>query len=380
MVVHDLDATHSAFVRRAHLFDFISRGEFGKEIINELLPEGQGLLYEKALWDYKSELPTPPVGSNTSERDKQTYSLKMAEVVKDAVSFYNSYGGYIIVGVDDQTREISGFSGHFDCGDLSKKILGVTRHEVDCHFALHDIETKQGQHQLGVLFIPRRSYTKNPAQFMRDAPVSDTGKQAYKKNQIYFRFGDECRPAQTSEDYGLLCGAGRREFSFAEEFRRSLILTNNLGPRDPGFIKFIGREAYLKELWRWLCDGFMPVKLLAGIGGVGKTTLAREFSEGLIRNPPTGLEKLIWLSAKKQLYTAILGKYQPTSRVDFSDIRTLLEAILGELCYPTNKIDPEWSVQELAEECIGALRVFPSLLIIDDVDSLEPMQQQEVFR
>jgi hypothetical protein len=236
----------------------------------------------------------------------------------------------MIVGVDDQTRAICGFSGRFDCGDLAKKVLGATRHEVDCHFALRNIKTNQGQHTLGVLFIPRRPYSKNPAQFMRDAPTSDTGKQAYKKNQIYFRFADECRAAQTSEDYGFLCGAGRHEFSFAEEFRGSLILTNSLGPRDPGFIKFIGREAYLKELWRWLCDGFMPIKLLAGIGGVGKRTLPREFSEGLIRNPPNGLEKLIWLSAKKQLYTAILGTYQPTSRVDFSDIRTLLARIIHE--------------------------------------------------
>jgi hypothetical protein len=380
MLQEDVRGTHSAFARRSQLFDCICRGELGMEIVNALLPSGQGLLYEKALWDYKSELPTSPVDAKTTESDKQAYNLKMAEIVKDAVSFYNSYGGYIIAGVDDQTRVISGFAGRFDCGDLSKKALGATRHEIDCHFALHDIETPEGPRTLGILFVPRRPYSKSPAQFLRDAPISDTGKQAYKKNQIYFRFGDECRAAQTSEDYGFLCGAGRRELSFAQEFRRSHVLTNNLGPRDPGFIKFIGRETYLKELWRWLCDGFMPIKLLAGIGGVGKTTLAREFAEDLIRNPPTGLEKLIWLSAKKQLYTAILGEYRPTSRVDFSDIRTLLEAILGELSYPINEIDPEWSVQELADECVKALRMFPSVLIVDDVDSLEPMQQQEVFQ
>jgi len=376
----DLGVTKSAFVKRSRLFDYICRGELGEEIVDELLPEGQGLLYEKALWDYKADLPTAPSGSSVTDADRSTYNLGMAEIVKDAVSFYNSYGGYIIAGVDDRTREVCGFSGRFDCNDLAKKIFGATRHDIDCHFALHDVETTQGSHTLGILFIPRRPYSRNPAQFLRDAPASSTGKQAYRKNQIYFRFGDECKAAQTSEDFGFLCGSGRRELSFIEESKCALILTNNLGPRDPGFIKFIGREAYLKELWRWLCDGFVPVKLLAGIGGVGKTTLAREFAEDLIRNPPNGTEKLIWLSAKKQIYTAILGQYQPTSRVDFWDIRTLLEAVLGELGYPSSTIDPEWSVRELTEECINALRTFPAVLIIDDVDSLEPMQQQEVFQ
>lgn len=86
------------------------------------------------------------------------------------------------------------------------------------------------------------------------------------------------------------------------------------------------------------------------------------------------------LSAKKQFYTAILGKYQPTSRVDFSDLSSLLKAILGELAYAENNIEADWSVQELLEECVLALRMFPALLVIDDVDSLEPMQQQEVFQ
>jgi|SRR5580704_11936835 hypothetical protein len=45
-------------------------------------------------------------------------------------------------------------------------------------------------------------------------------------------------------------------------------------------------------------------------GGVGKTTLAREFAEDLVKNAPVGLEKLIWLSAKKQFYTAILGRWE----------------------------------------------------------------------
>src|SRR5207249_3226547 len=116
------------------------------------------------------------------------------------------------------------------------------------------------------------------------------------------------------------------------------------------------------------------------IGGVGKTTLVREFAKELIKNPPSGLEKLVWLSAKKQLYIAIQDQYQAASRVDFSDLRTLLVAMLLELGYAENNIDPEWSVRELVDECVQALQTSPSLVIIDDVDSLDLPYQQEVFQ
>src|SRR5262249_20711786 len=159
---------------------------------------------------------------------------------------------------------------------------------------------------VGILLIPRRPDSRDAAQFRRDAPVDLNSKQAYKKGTIYFRRSDSCVPAQAAEDFTFLCSPERRKIAGLEESCRLNALDNNLGPRDPGFIKFIGREEYLRELWRWLCDPFSPVKLLAGVGGVGKTTLAREFAEDVITSPPSGLEKVVWLSAKRQLFTAAI--------------------------------------------------------------------------
>jgi KaiC/GvpD/RAD55 family RecA-like ATPase len=75
----------------------------------------------------------------------------------------------------------------------------------------------------------------------------------------------------------------------------------------------------------------LHVRLLTGPGGVGKTTLAREFIEDVIRNAPVGLEHVVWLTAKKQSYQAILGKYSMSARVDFQDVDSLLRALLIEL-------------------------------------------------
>jgi len=369
----------SAFSRRRKLYEFIRNGQHGPEVLDELLPQGQPHLYEKQLWDYKLELPYLPTVRKATEAEKQSYQAGMAEIVKDVVSFYNSYGGYLVIGVGNQPREIVGFERHFDCGDLIRLTLSATRHEVDCHFALIDCETPSGKKRVGLLLIPRRAESMEPAQFLRDAPASDNGKRAYRRNDIYFRQGDECRPAKDSEDYSFLCSQGRRQFLLGTSLGLTTALSNNLGPRDPGFIRFIGREEYLQKLWYWLCEKYKPCKVLTGLGGVGKTTIAREFSEELTRNSPFGLEAVIWLSAKQQFFAAGIDKFMPASRVDFENVDTMLRKLYLELGSPDETLDHEWARDELMEEVVKTLRVMPALVVVDDVDTLEVNDQQDMF-
>ncbi|MGA2345896.1 MAG: AAA family ATPase [Candidatus Sulfotelmatobacter sp.] len=244
---------------------------------------------------------------------------------------------------------------------------------------MHSILANGEKVDIGLLLIPRRPDAVDAAQFRQDAPASANGKIAYRKGQIYLRQGDSSRPAEASEDYSFLCSPDRRHIIDPGTIRSRIALDNNLGPRDPGFIKFVGREEYLQSLWKWMCDPFSPVKLLSGIGGVGKTTIAREFVEDVVATPPAGLERVIWLSAKQQLFTAILGKYQSTSRLDFTDTCTLLQSILRELGYPDKTLNPEWSRDDLIQEVVQALKMFPCLIVVDDIDSLAPEHQHDAF-
>ena len=230
-----------------------------------------------------------------------------------------------------------------------------------------------------MLHIPRRPDDVHPAQFLKDAPANPSGKQAYKRNDIHLRDGDQSRPATTSEDFSLLCLPGRRLFGGTVTVAAP-VLNNNLGPRDPSLVKFVGREGYLEQLWKWLCDRYSSAKLLAGLGGLGKTTIAREFAEDVIRTSPVGLDQILWVSAKQQLYTAILDTYQPTSRVDFTDVESLLRALLRELGHPDDDIEADAAREALIEMTVESLALFPSLVIIDDVDSLDPQCQSDVFQ
>ena len=369
----------SAFARRRRLYEFIRAGQLGQEVFKEVLPNGEPHQYENVFWDYKIELPTLSQSHKPSDAERDNYNLKMAEIVKDAVSFYNSYGGYLVIGIRNEPREVVGYNKSFDCDELNKKIKAATKHDVDCMFTIHTASSRGNNYKIGIVFIPQRQDNKEPAQFLRDAPTSDQGYKAYKKHDIYFRQGHECKAAQTSDDYSFLCSPGRRQIDPTRDINVTIGLSNNLGPRDPGFISFIGRENYLQELWRWLCDRFSSSKLLAGLGGVGKTTLAREFAEDVIRNSALGFECVIWLSAKQRFYTAILDQYVPATRVDFIDVKSLLRTLLLELGYIEDELDPEWTRSELIDEVVQTLRILPSFVVIDDIDSLNPGQQNEVF-
>lgn len=374
-----MDALDSVFSHRSKLYSFVKDGNLTEEVISALLPDGDPIEYERQLWDYKLELPKLPVGTRASAEELSEFNGAMAEVIKDVAAFYNSYGGYILIGVSNSPREIVGLSSNFDCDELNKRVLASTGQQIECFYKKFEVKKGKKSKTIGLLYIPQRVDGVPPAQFLKDAPKKESGKQPYSKEDIYFRFADQCIQAKTSEHLSFLFTPGRRVFSIASTNQQSPILFSNLGDRDPGFIQFVGRDEYLASLWRWFLDKFNSVKLLAGIGGVGKTALAREFTEQVALSAPFGFERIIWLSAKRQFFTAINGKYLPTGRVDFIDVDGLLREIGRDLGASEGELAPESSREELMEVIIGVLRILPALVIVDDVDSLAPEIQQDLF-
>lgn len=371
----------SVFSHRGELYSFVRQGVLSEAVLKKLLPDGEPLEYERQLWDYKLELPCLPLDRNPIQSEVDAFNGSIAEIVKDCTAFYNSYGGFVLAGIRDAPRELVGYQGHFDCDALNKRIQAATGQAIECYYKTFETTTDSGSLvRLGLLFIPQRPDAILPAQFLKDAPPKPGGKRAYAQKDIYFRTGDQCCRTESSEHYAFLCTPGRR--SLAEPSYNALaspVLDSNLGARDESFIEFVGREAYLASLWSWFFDKFSAVRLLAGVGGVGKTTLAREFSEQVARAAPFGFQKVIWLSAKRQTYTAISGRYVAASRVDFENVDGLLRQICLELAYTTDEVPEDASRDALLDATVRALTVMPALVVVDDVDSLEPEQQQDMF-
>jgi predicted HTH transcriptional regulator len=90
------------------------------KVVDYLLPRGIPQEYETSLWDYKRHLP------NTSGRGDptsiQSAGIQIAELAKDVVAFHNSYGGYIIAGIDQYAD-----SPVVGCSNLSAEGFAVEK-------------------------------------------------------------------------------------------------------------------------------------------------------------------------------------------------------------------------------------------------------------
>jgi hypothetical protein len=103
------EVSSNVFIHRYTLYSLADKGEVGEAVIDALLPRGSPLEYERELWNYMLLLPQKAKGKKLSPEEAAVYNGAVCEIIKDAVAFHNSYGGYILVGVKDSPKEIVGF-------------------------------------------------------------------------------------------------------------------------------------------------------------------------------------------------------------------------------------------------------------------------------
>jgi Cdc6-like AAA superfamily ATPase len=152
----------------------------------------------------------------------------------------------------------------------------------------------------------------------------------------------------------------------------------NLPARDPDLIEFLGREKSLTELRTWISDLKAPVRLITGIGGLGKTTLAYRFAEEVVETKVPSVEWVVWVTAKERTYSALKDQIVATGKVDFTDIVSLYQVILKVLAHEFPMGEDEPDVDDLMDRVVEALSHLSCLIVVDDVDSLQPDQQRAV--
>lgn len=359
---------------KRELFSYVQNTEIGAKIVNLLMSEGDLPNFETELWDFKRKAPESPTKSSKEEKDSHTSEI--FELMKDIVSFHNSYGGYIIFGVDDKGADrIVGCENSLDCGDLKQRIFAYTGRDIEIYFDRIGADKSDAGKSLGILLISRRRTGEAPVNFTRNAKQSPQGKQAFSKDTVYVRIEDKCLPAHND--------AKAWEFLFSERNLctpfskvRSYQTPANLPPRDPDMVKFVGREDELSDLRSWTLDQRTPVRLLTGIGGLGKTSIAYRFCEELIRTGAGEFDFVAWVTAKKETYAALQGKLVKTTRLDFSTIDELLIKLIGLIAGETY-LDDDFDRDELVEKMVEVCSYSSSFIVVDDLDSLDPDDQKE---
>jgi hypothetical protein len=352
----------------------VDRLSLTSDVVDLLLPAGVPYDFEAALWDYKERLPV--LADRPSDDDRKIFDAELGGIMKDALAFHNAYGGYIVFGIAAKGRNrIKGCAAELDCGDFNKRLHAATGVSIECVFQRFEVGADGRSVEIGLMVVPRRPAGAVPVPFVKDGPQKANGDRSFQRG-VYIRVRDECRPATWSaEDWKLLHSNREPPESARVTQRREVV--SGLPARDTDLIEFVGRTEVLGELRAWLTDVRSPARLITGIGGLGKTTLAYRFGEEVVETGAGEIEQVIWLTAKQRTFSPLRGEMVDVGAVDFTDLESLYKAILHELKFKPPLEEDEPTIGELSDRIVEALGMCPSLIVVDDIDSLEPGSQRE---
>lgn len=354
---------------KQEIYNSIQCGNVSRFVVEKLVRnDGTMLPKECELWDYKK----------TFEDTKDSY----LKTLKAIVSFHNTYGGYIVYGV----HEIEKDSSFAICG-VNKNLIDQQklRGQFDKYFSQRLdltyeeilITVRGSDFLIGLLHVPKRD--KRILSVAATTEGSDSkGKTVLAKDAVYIRKLDECRQVVSQADFEFL--VSERNYQVEEEDKklRKNIIDHNLP--DKNFIcpEFIGRFQILQELWSWLADDFQYTKVLAADGGKGKTSIAYEFCQLIIKSGTELFDQVIWLTAKQKQFKASHDDYIGTPETHYKDLDTLLR----EICIRTGSLSSEvkeFTLQQLQRAARDGLNTIPSFVVIDDIDSNSPEEQRRIM-
>lgn len=347
--------------KKAKLLACIAKGLCEQEVVDVLF-EGGIPNFECEFWDYKLLLGNSPAS--------------LGELVRDVVAFYNSYGGYLVIGVKDGGIAVPGASSvPFDEKQIKQKVRNYTGHDVVVRIfsAVHDGK------QLVCIAIPKRPPDQPVAVMRQDGPVGADGKPVFRAGTVYFRADESCQLIRGGEDLQFL--SSPRQHPLEPRLVERSLVSHNLPDRSMICETFVGRVEAKQQLWLWLSDRMSRYRIVAGPGGVGKTSSAYSFAEEVIQAAPLGFMQVVWLSAKERQFDASKNAYVTltyASADTFNDISSLLVAIAHHLPVAQDEIEdlPE---EEIIRNLQGCLSLIPTLFVVDDLDSLSNDDQRRAI-
>lgn len=327
-----------------------------------------------------------------TECDQLDYKLQVnddeigiAETCRDIAAFYNMYGGFIVVGVAEngnETFELVGASAGFDVEKIKNKLKDYTGERVlITQEACTWVISPNNLVQVFVLNIPARNSGNPPISFLKDGPgKGQRGKRIFEKSEIPIREGDEttiARGARVREIWDSRINPILSESEVRTTAPLSRIF-HNLPDRNIICPQVMGREDALEHLWRWLPDDLSHVKVLAGEGGIGKSSVAYEFSDRVSLLNRQVFQQVIWLSAKQRQFRPLTNSYDEMAETHFATYDELLDRICDFLAI-TDEERAESTREKKLRFIKRGFEIMPSLVVVDDIDSLGDIEQRQTL-
>lgn len=354
---------------------YVHQGRITKELADILCVGGMCAPVEYELLDYKETFV------------KSSYET--GKLVRRVVSFYNSYGGLLVFGVREVEAEtcfsVVGVAPEIvEIESLKASVKEFTGERVQVSITPIEVTRSDGT-SASILFlhIPQRSSSLPPLHFTKDGPSPDrNSKPIFVKDSVYYRRSDECIEAKGPRILEL---NSERRNPYLEQDPQPLAglfrvtrISHNLPDRNFVCPRFIGRDGIVNALWRWLGDDLSHAKVLAGEGGLGKSSIAYEFAERVSETPGVPFEQVVWLTAKEKQFKAFEDQYFKVPERHYTTYDELLLAICHYLPFTADEIEGATPV-ELRRMIKRGLMDHPSLIVVDDVDSLSSEEQRQVL-
>ena len=311
--------------------------------------------------------------------------IGVAETCRDIAAFHNMYGGFIVAGVaekDNESFEIVGATVGFDVERIKNKLKDLTGERVLITQESCTREISPGKVvQIFVLNVPARHGDNPPIAFLKDGPGKEPkGKRIFEKGEIPIREGDETTTARGAKVVEIWESRPNPILSMSEARIAAPLsrISHNLPDRNVICPQVIGRKDALEHLWRWLPDDLSRVKVLAGEGGIGKSSIAYEFADQASLLSRQVFQQVIWLSAKKRQFRPLTNSYDEMAETHFGTYDELLDRICDFLAITDSERADSSRTKKLRLIKHG-FEIVPSLVVVDDIDSLEEVEQRQAL-
>lgn len=217
-----------------------------------------------------------------------------------------------------------------------------------------------------------------PVAFKKKGPSNEKGIPLFDRDDVVLRYGDNSTKSTLTEHWRLLISHRIVPFSKIEESSLPKFnIFNNLPDRHLIFSTFIGRDDYILKLYEWFSDDFSCVRILAGAGGLGKTSIAYQFASEICTNRMVEFSSILWITAKLMQFRPMINKYEEIAVTHFSSARELFSEMSRNLAATDEEIESISDIQfpRFLRDLLKEHRIF---IICDDLDSLEIDDQKRV--